>query len=282
MYQAQLSRTTPGCFVFLLDQSGSMGEAFGTAGETKAQFLANAMNKLLKTLVLRCAKGPEIRDYFDVAVIGYGETVGSALEGRLRGRSIVPISEIGLNQHRMESRTRQISDGAGGLVQETIEFPVWIDPQASNGTPMAEALTTTTQLLEGWIKQHPQSFPPIVMNLTDGEATDADPLPEAQRLTRLSTSDGPVLLFNLHLSTSPLPAIAFPHSERGLADDYARLLYHMSSVLPEPFIGGAMDEGYAVHSQSRGYTFNADGVALIKFLQIGTSTTKAANLLQLR
>ena len=32
-YEAEISRSNPSCFVFLIDQSGSMGDPFGGAGE---------------------------------------------------------------------------------------------------------------------------------------------------------------------------------------------------------------------------------------------------------
>ena len=45
-YTAEISRTNPSCFLFLIDQSGSMQEPFGTSdgasgGKTKAESLAD-------------------------------------------------------------------------------------------------------------------------------------------------------------------------------------------------------------------------------------------------
>ena len=57
-YSAEISRTNPSCFLFLIDQSGSMGDSFG-AGEssmTKANGVADAINRLLQNLVIKCAK----------------------------------------------------------------------------------------------------------------------------------------------------------------------------------------------------------------------------------
>ncbi len=101
-------------------------------------------------------------------------------------------------------------------------------------------------------------------------------------MAQVATNDGPALLFNIHLSSKSLPPVAFPSSDRALADEYALMLFSMSSILPDTFMAVATDEGYSVSSQSRGYTFNGDGVSLIKFLQIGTSTTKSGSLLTLR
>ena len=71
-YSAEISRANPSCFVFLIDQSGSMADVFG-AGEgnqKKADGVADAINRLLQNLVLKCAKEEGIRDFFHIGVIG--------------------------------------------------------------------------------------------------------------------------------------------------------------------------------------------------------------------
>jgi len=53
-YDAEISRLNPSCFLFLIDRSGSMGDKFG-AGEstkTKADGVSDAINNLLRTLIL--------------------------------------------------------------------------------------------------------------------------------------------------------------------------------------------------------------------------------------
>src|SRR4051812_30290961 len=105
-YAAEISRTNPSCFLFMVDQSGSMAEAFG-AGDPlrpKAQGVADAINRLLQNLVIKCAKNEGIRDYYHVGVIGYGERVGSAFSGSLAGRDLAPISEIANSPARVEER----------------------------------------------------------------------------------------------------------------------------------------------------------------------------------
>ena len=72
-YIAEISRTNPSCFIFLVDQSASMVDPIG--GEVKvrkADVVADALNRLLTELAIRCAKEEGVRDYFHVAVLGYG------------------------------------------------------------------------------------------------------------------------------------------------------------------------------------------------------------------
>ncbi len=56
-YTAEISRSNPSCFIFLIDQSGSLQDPFGGGESTKkkADGVADAINKLLQNLVIKCA-----------------------------------------------------------------------------------------------------------------------------------------------------------------------------------------------------------------------------------
>ena len=72
-YSAEISRTNPACVLVLVDQSGSMDEPFaGQEDKKKSEGVADAVNRLLQNMVLKCAKADGVRDYFHVGVIGYG------------------------------------------------------------------------------------------------------------------------------------------------------------------------------------------------------------------
>lgn len=270
-YSAEISRTNPSCFLFLVDQSGSMGDNWaGEAGRQKADGLATIINRLLQNLVLKCAKSEGVRDYYHVGVIGYGAAVGPAFGGALAGKELAPVSAIANLPARIEERTRKTDDGAGGLVEQAIKFPVWFDPLAKGGTPMCAALARARTILEGWLREHPSGFPPIVINLTDGEATDGDPRAAAAALRELTTDDGNVLLFNLHLSSHGAAPTQFPADDAALPDKWAKLLFSLSSPLP-PFMREiANQEAFATGDGARGFAFNADMVTVIQFLDIGT------------
>jgi hypothetical protein len=274
-YSVEISRANPTCFVFLIDRSTSMQDpiAAGEAPKRKADAVADALNRLLFELSVKCAKEEGVRDYFHVAVIGYGAGVGSAYGGALAGRDLVPLSQVADNPLRVEERVKKVPDGAGGLVETSARFPVWVDPLANGGTPMSQALGLAAALVERWVGERPGSFPPIVINLTDGESTDGDPSEPAARLRSLATADGPVLVFNLHVSGGNSTPVVFPAGESGLPDDFARLLFGMSSPLPPHMRSYAATQGIAVTEGSRGFVFNADITSVVQFLDIGTRAT---------
>ncbi len=289
-YTAEISRANPSCFLFVIDQSGSMQDVMDptnvqqmdapvsvdgrtytqtASGDSKAKGLSDAINHWLFELVLKCTKSEGPRDYYHIGVIGYGAQVGPAFNGSLAGKELVPISEIANSPARMEDRTKKVSDGAGGLVDQAVRFPIWFDPLANNGTPMCDALTRAHSILSQWVPQHMASFPPTVIHITDGESTDGDPTSVAENIRKLATNDGNVLLFNLHFSTNKAKPISFPDNETGLPDQYAQMLFRISSTLPDHIREGAKKD-YPVTEGSRGFAFNADIVELIRFIEIGT------------
>jgi hypothetical protein len=270
-YSAEISRTNPSCFLFLIDQSASMAQPVaGGGGRKKAEFVADAINRLLQTLVLRCAKSDGVRDYFHVGVLGYGARVAPALGGPLAGRQLVRISEVANQPLRIEQRTKKMDDGAGGIFEQTIKFPVWFEPVASGKTPMCRAFDLAWEILSDFLVQAPACYPPLVLNITDGEATDGDPEPHATCVRDLASRDGNVLLFNLHISSRGQRPAEFPDREELLVNEHARRLFRMSSALPPPVRSTAQRDGFAVTERTRGFVFNADIVSLVRFLEIGT------------
>ena len=273
MYEAQISRSTPTAMIFLIDQSSSMSQAWGgDQGTSKAEKLATIFNRLLQNLVIKCAKAEGVRDYFDVAVIGYGIEVRSAFGSKLPSAGLIPISEIAKNPERVDQRMRKVEDGAGGLVEQPIKLPIWVDAVANGSTPMVAALSRARELLQPWVDQHQRSFPPIVINISDGQSTDGDPAGEAAALQTLSTEDGSALLFNVHISAQRDASTLFPASDSGLHDEHARRLFAMSSELPASMVSEGQRDGLEILPGARGFAFQADAAQVIQFLDIGTRT----------
>ncbi|MCE5302838.1 MAG: VWA domain-containing protein [Planctomycetaceae bacterium] len=272
-YSAEISRANPMCFLLLVDQSGSMKEPFGlgASGKRKADGVAEAINRLLQTLVARCAKGEYVLDRYYVGIIGYGGEVrqGFPIEA-LAGEVLQPISRIAANPLRIEDRMQEEAAGAVGVRQRRIKFPIWFEPKAQGKTPMCSAFRAAQSVLSSFIRQHPTCFPPIVVNITDGAVTDGVFEPEALAIWNLASDDGNALLFNIHLSAKGEQPILFPNNDLNLPDDYARRLFSMSSPLPLPMLRQARLQHAALDDGARGFAFNADLASVVMFLDIGT------------
>ena len=149
-----------------------------------------------------------------------------------------------------------------------------LDGGPNNGTAITLSTCRVAAVprdrFESWIAQHPRSFPPIVVHITDGESQDGDPVAYADAIRKLATSDGNVLLFNCHLSATAADPFMFPAKPDGLPDKLAKMLFEMSSVLPDRFHRYAAEEGFELQAAARGMAFNANMVCLIQFLNMGT------------
>lgn len=194
----------------------------------------------------------------------------SVLPGTSLDQPFLKVSEV-VDVAEVEERQVKEPDGAGGVVEVTRKFPVWLRAEAGYGTPMCEALTAASKAIEEWTAQNPDSYPPMVISVTDGDATDGNPVPMAQKIMAHKTNDGNTLIYNAHLSEMSAVPVQYPADEGDLPpDEYAERMFRMSSEFPEPVRALAADLGLPVTEGSRGYVFNADMVALVQFLDIGT------------
>lgn len=261
-----ISSTNPCLIVYLIDQSGSMNEKFGNASHKKATELANAINDVIYEVGLRCISGGgELKNRFELAIIGYGKDgqngVQSAWEGALTNKWVVSI--------------KNIFDYPLGVENDK---PIWIKPYSNGATPMTKAFENARRLCMDWIQwgNHRDCHPPIIINITDGEATDAGNgfnflRNEIEQIKGLSTNYGTVNILNIHISSRIGDRILFPTELRDNNDKFAQLLFETATPLNENMIRLAQNRGYNVQSNARGYIFNGNATDLINFLNIGSN-----------
>jgi hypothetical protein len=261
MYQEQLSSSKPGLIVIMIDQSGSMVDPY--AGSTKAKFAALAVNRVIAEIITACTVGDEIRDRCYVAVIGYGSGVNVMFLDK--------VSDLSKNSNTINVK-KKVSDNAGGLVEVDEVVRVFVKDTANGGTPMTEAFREAYKGVEKFISNNPNSFPPIAINITDGQPDSIDTAAvEANKLAQLKTSDGNVVIMNAHISDASAGRIELPSNNAGFSGDkFANFLYDISSVLPETLSNRAKEVGFNVGSGSRGFAFNADAETLIRILNFGS------------
>jgi hypothetical protein len=257
-----ISSTNPCLVLFLIDQSGSMNERFGNASHNKAKEVANAINELLYEVGLRCYSGNDIKNRFEIGIIGYGKDgyVKSGWEGALTGKWVVSI--------------KNVFDYPLGIEDDK---PTWITPAAGGSTPMKSAFENARKLTDDWISwgNHRECHPPIIINITDGVATDGgsnfkDLINEVNELKRLGTNYGPVNILNIHLSDRVGDRVLFPNEMSNSYDLFSKLLFDMSTTLNENMVRLATQRGYNIVQNSKGYIYNGNAVDLINFLNIGT------------
>jgi hypothetical protein len=142
---------------------------------------------------------------------------------------------------RRETVSRERLLPSGRSVMAVTEHNVWIEEKAAGVTPMCGALGEGLSLVEWWCRgrRNAASYPPTVINITDGEASDGDAdrvRDIAAKIRATGTTDGNTILMNIHLARrdEPTEAVLFPSSPDLLPDHrYARLLWDISSEMPD-------------------------------------------------
>lgn len=256
-YTQTVTRAKPVLIACGSDRSRSTGDRWSANQDvTIAEAIATAINTALHELMVRCASGGEIRDYCNVALVGYGnDEVQDLLPESLQGRGWASLSQL---NDAVESE-----DG---------QPPVFIEPEFDGNTPMAEFIDHMFNLVRRYVELHPDCYPPLVMNATDSEFTTESPVEKIRRLTGLATSDGNVQYWHIHVSPSNADAVLFPSSLEELPDDpHARALFECCSPLPPHLLEVARRYEPRVRDGARGFALNADLTMILRALTTGTT-----------
>ena len=283
MYTQSITRSRRTAFFLAIDCSGSMAEPIRFRGRptTKAEAVASVANGLLFELIERARRSDGVRNYYDIAVLGYSgdDEVSSLLPG---DRDTLSVTELAAVRPDIRRETVECRLPDGGIALRELPVPVWIEPRAAGQTPMCEALRRIRDLAAAWCADpsHAESFPPIVFNITDGEATDCDDAElraVAGQIKSLRTADGNVLLVNIHIAAGDTPrTVFFPSAEEAsYPNRYAEVLYDCSSPMPEVFNEAIREaKGPGALPPFRGMSFNASAEELITMLNIGSISVK--------
>lgn len=286
-YTAQITRNTPTAFIFLIDQSVSMRKYTTLYGEEMpmAEAVARIVNHQLNELVLRCIKGSETRDYYDIAIIGYGEKAYSGWKGELEGRDFVKPSELKEHPYKKITTKKETRTRKGVKVVE-VEEVQWIEAEATKSwTHVHHAFEKAKGLLDEWMEKHHEKdcYPPTIINITDGEfngATKEYVLQQANELKSMFTNDGNVILFNIHISANKAVCVTCPASKDEVSfSSLATTMYEMSSLLPMRYsdrIADLRGDG-TPNNRYTAMSINADMSTLIQLMDIGTPTNISQN-----
>lgn len=277
MYSQEITRRHRTAFVIVLDRSGSMQEQmrFGRTMQTKATILSRTASALITELIDRCRRTDALRNYYDIAVVGYGN---DSVDMLLGGESFISVEELERHQPPFTTTTAEehLPDGTWAMVEHrSVE---WFQPKAEGNTPMYEAMMRVREMVAEWCLQpeNRDSFPPVVIHITDGEASDCDDrelIDICSQIKQTATNDGNTLLLNIHISTNEqLPAKVFPMpDEMALANHYARTLADCSSIMPEPFNEPICAlKGMTATPPFIGMGYNASIIELLSIINIGS------------
>lgn len=226
----RISEVHPTAIVFVIDQSCSM--ARGTDLDNVdydyiSDLVAQSVNAQISSFLEKCiSEDGTVSHLYDIAVIGYGNSVSPAWNGDLSKEAF---------HSPMELMSHMKNDGD--------QFR-WVDAKDSDTRGRCDlAFEYVYELLAEWTAKNENrfSYPPTVIHISDGEVKRDYQEPfllSAEKLKSLHTENGNVIVWNIgylpvrfkehvFLSGEELPALTrFPG---GL------VMYEASSYLPVSF-----------------------------------------------
>lgn len=287
MYEQKISRANPQLIVILIDQSASMSELFFqnySIAHTAKYITDNCLYEIMRN----CVSGDEIRPYVDLAIIGYGTSVVSATPK-------IPMEQLPFSVTELQNsyiKRNEIDDSSIGDADEGVSKPrfEWVEEKSLGTTSMWGALKKAKEITEKWIANHRNSFPPMILNITDGYANDDPEIGErwdsyqdlgdvstldivatVKDIQKLATTDGNVLLCNAHVSADEKKIITYPVDIQNIENPFAKLMFEMSSVIPDNLLKTGVEMALPVRPGSRLFLFNSEAHSLLNFLRFGTS-----------
>ena len=173
MYSQEITRCHRAAIVIAVDQSSSMsGRMMLNDWEiSKAEAVSMVIGRLIDELILRSYRDNGYRHYYDIALIGYSEDRAYSLLGE--EMAFYPITMLaGRNVRRVPYMLsyNTLNDGTNSFCENV---SMWVEPRAQGATPVHKMITCVTNLVEEWCarKENRESFPPLVFNISDGEAS---------------------------------------------------------------------------------------------------------------
>lgn len=242
MYTQTVTHNHRAAFIIAIDCSTSMQEMtrLNTTVMSKANAAALVCNMLIDELLIRSTRNNRVKNYYDMAVIGYS---GDGVESLLPGSDSGFISMERLAEHEPPLYVTPIDQRlpTGMTISAPITLHQWIKPKAQGKTPMYEALVTIYDMVSEWCNtpENRDSFPPMIFNISDGDCSDSNDnglISIAEDIKSTSTNDGNTLLINIHLSAlyNDYDPEIFPSARTFSTSNRSRMtLCKMSSEFPQ-------------------------------------------------
>lgn len=286
-YRQRPQRARRSLILGVLDTSASMNDPLpNSGGQKKIDGAVLIGNRTLSSLARATRRQGETRGWFDFGFLEFGTAADGVTPriqhmlrridfdeatGRLVKRAsglVVPadVEETGMNVAKWAKANGRDTDIA--YFREGNRSVIrMLRRKAKGNTPLGPALDEAYEVVERHIKDHPDSFPPTVIIISDAQSNvGGDPERAAARLRQLQTSDGHVLVYAAHL-TSNGDAVILPVSEDEVDDSTGKMLFRMSSEIPQNLYTGKDGN---IRPGARGFTSNAGFPELQRFMEVGT------------
>lgn len=279
-YSQHISTDNPALVIIAIDQSGSMAEAFTNVSMivSKSEIASMIASAMIDEMKLRSTHIDGLYHYFDFVVLGYSrQDVYPLINNTLQPAPITTLENITPTR---QQRTIEYITPDNHLFLAVESFSEWITPQAAGATPMIEMLDTVTDIVDRWCnnRQNRDSFPPIILNITDGLSIaeyNSHHLQKCNHIKEIGTNDGKALLFNIYIDSMPASERHnFTNIDTLSPQDRLYPLAEMSSPLPELFHPLAHKYNPTAATEYRAFCHNAVSLQIIPSLKFKSALLK--------
>lgn len=281
MYQQSITHLNRSAVIIAIDCSVSM-QSWTYLRHTrmrKMEAAALITNYTIDEIVVRATRGNEIRNYYDIAVVGYS---GDGVEVIIGDHSDNLVDIKSLFEVMPQPSCYQITqqNSKGEAITTPLTLHEWVKPKACGTTPLYEALILIKSMLSDWCNNphNRHSFPPLVINISDGCCSDGDyneVVEIAKDIQVLRTTDGTTTFVNILLTTDREireEPLMFPSlDEFTPSTDEEQLLHEMSSILPSELDDALCKlTGYKSNKTRKCFARNASICEILAMADIGT------------
>ena len=283
MYTQSITRTHRTAIILAIDGSGSMAEKirFRNRQMTKAEAVATITNGMLFELIERARRSDGVRDYYDIAVIGYSgdDEVYSLLPG---GRELISVAELAAGEPPMKTEVVEYRLPDGSISLREIPLPGMggtrsrrADPDVRGPAPrarhrrgMVRRPGPCRKLPADGLQHHRRRGHRLRRRRTARRGRTDQIAPHGRR--QRAAGEHP------HRRGRHPRTVFFPSvEEASYPNRYAAVLYDCSSPMPEVFNEAIREaKGPGALPPFRGMSFNASAEELITMLNIGSISVK--------
>jgi len=202
----------PACLIFLVEQSDMVTKTAGISGYS----LSFEMKRIVDLAISRLVEGNSEGDGYvsprvKIGVFGYSDT-------HFSWRLNLNRDECGLKMLSNEFNTVK-----GEYPDEKLERYIssYFMEKNHGKEDMASGISNLIEIVEGFVVKHPESVPPIVYHLTQGNIQHAQKknvLTAMKELKSIATSTGNTMLFNIRINSDVEEPLIFPHQFSDLND----------------------------------------------------------------
>lgn len=270
--------STAGCVLFLIDESAAMASDFPddaptgpssappgpppVPGTSAAPVTASSKATRLATAVNAWIKRSAAHSAADIALVGYATDAEGAAAvscrwgAGLSGRTWVPLPAAVAEPLRVEQRKRRLPpSGVGAAAEQTVEFPVWLEPRTAGRAAQLAGWSRCVELLNEWLAYGVVSRQPVIVHVFGSTSADGNPQRVIEQV-RQHPAKPIILQIHLRTSRSVTPTL-YPSNIFFLPAGGQKDLFKRCSPLPEEWKSALQSRKQAVQSQAVAMVYNA-------------------------